>query len=196
MGIIANNYLACYSICLLSGWSKGRRPHSYYILLQFIKSLTTIVNIGDTKVGSVSFLIAVNDSWKYDPPLYNDTCMVTVKTGPLYPDVPLNKSESIQIGDCDGGPLVYTINGQGEKSSIFLTFYSSVTLDASPPTCTIDWNYEYRIPTQFVGETTSYRVAQESLLPGCATADSREGYHMTYYWFYIIDWTMMTFDRK
>ena len=149
----------------------------------------------ETGVQTVSFLITVNDTWKYDPPLYNDTCMVTIRTNPLYPDTPLNKSENIMVGECDNGPMVYTISGQGQKSSIFLTFYSSVILDASPPTCTIDWNYKYRTPTQYIGVKENI-VATESLLPGCATADSREGYHMTYYWFYIIDWSILTTDSK
>ena len=144
---------------------------------------------------SVSFLITVNDTWKYDPPISNDTCLVTIKTYPISPDMPRKKSENIQIGDCDNGPLVYNVNGHGKKSSIFLTFYSSVILDASPPTCTIEWNYTYRIPTQYIG-VSSDSIANESLLPGCATADSREGYHMTYYWFYIIDWSLTTADRK
>lgn len=80
-------------------------------------------------MGSITFLVTVNDSWKWDPPISNDTCMVTVKTDPLYPKTPLNKSEPVMVGSCDNGPLVYNINSDG---AVFLTFHSSVILDASP----------------------------------------------------------------
>lgn len=132
-------------------------------------------------VSSITFLVTVNDTWKWDPPISNDTCMVTIKTNSIAPNTPRNKSENIMVGNCDNGPLVYTANS---ASSIFLTFYSSVVLDASPPTCTINWNGSYLLPTQPPGQSTTL----ESLLPGCFIADSREGYHMTNYWFYILDW--------
>lgn len=144
----------------------------------------------NSKVASITFLVTVNDTWKWDPPIENGTCMVTVKTYPIYPNTSLNKSENIMVGDCDNGPLIYTVNSDGqEKASVYLTFHSSVIEDASPPTCTIDWNYSYRIPTNTIGPG-SRDVADESLLPGCFTMDSREGYHMTNYWFYIIDWSL------
>lgn len=135
-------------------------------------------------VTSITFLVTVNDTWKWDPPISNDTCMVTIKTNPLYPNTPLNKSQNIMVGNCDHGPLVFSVNSDGKgKSSVFLTFHSSVVEDASPPTCTISWNGTYKIPTQPPSSS------MESLLPGCFTADSREGYHMTNYWFYILDWS-------
>ena len=68
------------------------------------------------------------------------------------------------------------------KSSVIVTFFSSVIEDASHPSCKIEWNYSYKEP-----KTTD---PTESLLPGCFVADSREGYHMTYYWFYILDWRL------
>ena len=122
--------------------------------------------------------------------------MTTVKTFALAPDTPKNKSENIQVGDCDHGPLIYHVNEEGDnKSSIFLTFYSSVIEDAGPPTCTIDWNYQYKAPSHFIGVVTDIE-AEESLLPGCTTADSREGFHMTYYWFYIFDWSLTSTDSE
>ena len=66
------------------------------------------------------------------------------------------------------------------KSSVIVTFFSSVIVDASPPSCKIEWNYSYKEPK--TSDPT------ESLLPGCFVADSREGYHTTYYWFHILDW--------
>jgi len=66
---------------------------------------------------------------------------------------------------------------------VYLTFYSSVILDASHPACKILWDYKYREP-----KTAN---PKESLLPGCWLGDSREGYHMTYYWFHILDWELV-----
>ena len=64
--------------------------------------------------------------------------------------------------------------------NVNLTFYSSVIEDASPPTCQITWSGAYLVPKK-PGNV-------QSLLPGCFTMDSREGYHMTSYWFYLLDW--------
>ena len=64
---------------------------------------------------------------------------------------------------------------------ILLTWYSSVIEDASPPSCRILWNYDYKTPNK--------EGSMNSLLPGCYVEDSREGAHMTYYWFYIFDWS-------
>ena len=58
--------------------------------------------------------------------------------------------------------------------------YSHDTEDASPPACSIQWDYSYKVP--------SGHNYKSSLLPGCYTAESREGFHMTYYWFYVLDW--------
>ena len=75
------------------------------------------------KTDSVTFLITVNDSWKYDPPISNDTCMTTVKTFAMAPDTPKNKSKNIEVGDCDNGPLIYHVNEEEDtKSSIFSLF--------------------------------------------------------------------------
>ncbi|KAJ8304671.1 hypothetical protein KUTeg_018254 [Tegillarca granosa] len=68
--------------------------------------------------------------------------------------------------------------------TINVIFYSSVIMDASHPSCDIEWNGTYLIPTTFVFDN-----AEESLLPGCFVMDSREGYHMTYYWFHLLDWS-------
>ena len=92
------------------------------------------------------------------------------------------------VGDCDSGPLVYTANVDDKDSiSVMLTFHSSVIEDASPPTCTITWDNHYNLPTQ---PPHPDATSMESLLPGCFTADSREGYHMTNYWFYILHWSL------
>lgn len=65
---------------------------------------------------------------------------------------------------------------------IEVVFYSSVIEDASHPSCKIEWDYTYLTP--------STPTPKDSLLPGCFVMDSREGYHMTYYWFHALDWTL------
>ena len=67
--------------------------------------------VTDTKkVVSVTFLVTVNDTWY--PQEYNTTCLQTVKTPPLWPDVSINETQSIQVGNCDRGPLTYTIDNE------------------------------------------------------------------------------------
>ncbi|XP_077996210.1 uncharacterized protein LOC144449539 isoform X2 [Glandiceps talaboti] len=123
-------------------------------------------NVKSDKLIWIKFLVTVNDTW--DP----KGCIDTVKTKELIPDKKYNQSDPIRVGQCDSGPLTYT--------NVNLIFYSSVIEDASPPTCQIAWNGTYLTPTK----PGSY----QSLLPGCFVEDSREGYHMTYYWFHILDW--------
>jgi secretion-regulating guanine nucleotide exchange factor len=124
-------------------------------------------------IGPLTFLICVNDTW--------GDCMTTVKTLPISPDTPYNKSDRIQVGDCDSGPLTFTTSKTEDGDIVIdLVFYSSVIMDASHPECKISWNYNYLVP--------NHGGSMDSLLPGCFVADSREGYHMTYYWFFILDW--------
>ncbi|KAL4227944.1 hypothetical protein ACF0H5_013383 [Mactra antiquata] len=127
------------------------------------------------KIRGVRFLLTVNDTWA-DPP----GCIKTVATNMLTPKV---KSPHIAVGSCDNGPLTYTVLSPGlnyNKYTVRLTFYSSVIEDASPPTCDLSWNGTYLIPKKY--------GANVDLLPSCFTMDSREGYHMTSYWFHILEW--------
>jgi len=62
----------------------------------------------------MTFLVTVNDTWY--PQEYNTTCLQTVKSPPLWPDVSINETQSIQVGNCDHGPLTYTIGN--EDSSV------------------------------------------------------------------------------
>jgi len=67
--------------------------------------------VRDTKkVVSVTFLVTVNDTWY--PQEYNTTCLQTVKSPPIRPDVSINETQSIQVGNCDRGPLTYTIDNE------------------------------------------------------------------------------------
>ncbi|XP_069136863.1 uncharacterized protein [Argopecten irradians] len=130
-------------------------------------------------VQTVTFLVTVNDTW--DP----SGCISTVKTPPLKPNVRYNHSQQIQVGSCDHGPIdfrVSALNDSINAATIHVVFHSSVVEDADPPSCAIGWNGTYLVPRD-------PRQPDQSLLPGCTTGDSREGYHMTYYWFYVLDWS-------
>ena len=63
------------------------------------------------KVDSVTFLVTVNDTWYPDE--YNKTCMETVRTPALRPGVKYNESMQIHVGDCDHGPLMFTLSDDG-----------------------------------------------------------------------------------
>ncbi len=62
-------------------------------------------------VTSVTFLLTVNDTWYPDE--YHKKCLQTVKTPPLQPNQQWNKTQSIAVGVCDHGPLLYTITDEG-----------------------------------------------------------------------------------
>ncbi|XP_062578552.1 uncharacterized protein LOC134240482 isoform X2 [Saccostrea cucullata] len=126
------------------------------------------------KVTSLQFLVTVNTT-------FND-CIATIKTPWIKPST---KGVKIFVGGCDEGPLEFNVlSGQNAANTsmiVDLTFHSSVIVDASPPTCKIPFTGSYLVPKADDREM--------SLLPNCMTGDSREGYHMTYYWFKIFDWT-------
>jgi len=63
------------------------------------------------KTISITFLLTVNDTW-YPDEHPGKTCLHTVKTPPIKPDVPWNESVNIAVGECDHGPLTYTISKQ------------------------------------------------------------------------------------
>ena len=66
-----------------------------------------------SKVLSVTFLLTVNDTWYPDEDPNHKLCILTVKTPPLKPDQKWNESEKIQVGECDSGPLTYTVTDEG-----------------------------------------------------------------------------------
>lgn len=158
----------------------------------------------DAESIAIVFLLTVNDTW-YPNEYPGKTCLHTVKTPPIKPDIPWNESVNIAVGECDHGPLTYTIYkqldgthiilydfydqpklpspGDEEHTYIEVTFFSSVIEDASHPSCHILWDYKYTEPVL----SSSCKPA---FLPGCFNAESREGYHMTYYWFNILDWQL------
>ena len=63
-----------------------------------------------------------------------------------------------------------------------VTFYASA-IGVQPPSCSILWDYKYLEP-----QTDN---SSGSLLPGCFISDSQEGWHVTYYWFYILEWEIL-----
>ncbi|XP_035692547.1 uncharacterized protein LOC118427018, partial [Branchiostoma floridae] len=111
-------------------------------------------------------------------------CIATIATGRLKPNKGYNETEPLTVGSCDHGPLVYTVAPglAPNKMSVNLTFYSSVIEDAEPPTCQIPWNGTY------VSPRPNTDPMHDSPLPGCFTMDSREGWYLTAYWFYLLDW--------
>ena len=67
---------------------------------------------GDPKSSiAIVFLLTVNDTW-YPNEYPGKTCLRTVKTPPIKPDIPWNESVNIAVGECDHGPLTYTISKQ------------------------------------------------------------------------------------
>ena len=136
---------------------------------------------------SVTFLVNVNNTYKHVPPFDNTsyTCATTVKTDPLSPDTPLNKSEKIMMGNCDNGSLIFTIHSDEKgNTSVAVSYTSTFIATAYTWTCTIDWNYAYRVPSRNI------RSADESLLPGCFTTGSFGPVEVVSYWFYILDWDL------
>lgn len=61
----------------------------------------------DQSVASITFLVSVNVTKS------NHSCLATEKTPPLRPDVSINESQPIQVGDCDYGPLTYYVGTEG-----------------------------------------------------------------------------------
>lgn len=60
---------------------------------------------------AITFLLTVNDTW-YPNEYPGKTCLHTVKTPPIKPNIPWNESVNIAVGECDRGPLTYTISKQ------------------------------------------------------------------------------------
>ncbi|KAK7474102.1 hypothetical protein BaRGS_00034631 [Batillaria attramentaria] len=144
-----------------------------FLLVCFPPTSSCLQYLPEGSVG-IRFLVTVNDTW--DP----DGCMATVVTPMLISGKEYNESGQIQVGSCDHGPLVFNVQKGSDdgvsKMQVDLTFHSSVIEDASPPACQIPWNGSYLDPPS------------PSPLPACFVMDSREGYHMTYYWFRLLEW--------
>jgi len=110
-----------------------------------------------------------------------------------------NKSQEIFVDKCDHGDFIFNVNTNGppdwsnrwSKYTIWLEFHSSVVLDASPPTCNIYTNGSFILPPPQQPSQSASQYEVMPPLPSCFTADSREGYHMTYYWFFLYEWPGM-----
>lgn len=134
----------------------------------------------------ITFLVMVNNTYKWIPPFDNSSyqCATTVKSGPLSPNTPVNKTEITVLGNCDNGSLVFTVRSDNQgHSSVVPVFHSKNLEPVYPPTCSISWNYSYHLPTQ--------NDAEQSLLPGCSTSTTGgpENIQTVSYWFYILEWT-------
>ncbi len=61
-------------------------------------------------MASVTFLVTVNDTWY--PQDYGKTCLQTVKSPPLQPNTSWNETKTIHVGNCDYGPLIFTVGNE------------------------------------------------------------------------------------
>merc|ERR1712241_1530482 len=113
------------------------------------------------------FLLAVNDTWA--------SCFSLVSTPMMSP----NRSERITVDKCDAAPLIFNVNKNGKpdwsnqwsKYSLWLEFRSSVIEDASPPTCTINFNGTFVLPGGEEEEGEPSDDLRLFPLPGCFTGD-------------------------
>lgn len=71
--------------------------------------------------------------------------------------------------------------------SVNVTFFSSDVIDAEPPSCQIPFNGTFLLPSP-----DGY---DDELLPNCFVQDSREGDHLTYFWFKIFDWKIQEWNN-
>ncbi len=139
------------------------------------------------------FLVTVNDSWRWVPPIDNGTyvCVNTTKTLPLHPDTPPKSAGTYTLGNCDTGSLVFSVKRDSTGNSVVVAKFVSTQLPlAIPPSCSIEWNETYLYPKKVLGQRHSV-VANESLLPGCMVVEDRDGIHTTVYWFHILDWNYL-----
>jgi len=162
---------------------------AFILLLIFIFVEHDAISLKTTKPPppkiSAKFLLAVNDTW--DP----KGCIEMIETE----FVPEHQAPHVIVGKCDSGPLSFTFQNNTTPSiwtdysqmTLHMLFRSSVIEDASPPTCDINWNGSYITPWPIQSE----QIVLTSPLPGCFTMESREGYHMTSYWFYLLDWKFL-----
>lgn len=75
--------------------------HVYNTILQLCM-LIVPPEASHPETTNVSFLVSVNLTW--------GNCIKTVRTPPLKPNQQWNKTTPITVGNCDHGPLTYTIN--------------------------------------------------------------------------------------
>ena len=129
----------------------------------------------------IRFLLTVNDTWY--PSSFGKQCFTYVLTEPLEPNKTFQQSPRQQVGTCDSGPLIWAPTDKG----IWVSFQSSVIEDASPPECYIPYS---NASTQTIDYVLPVSLSNGQIqLPSCSKGDSREGYHMTYYWFSVFSWT-------
>lgn len=122
--------------------------------------------VGASAINSITFLLSVNDT--------RATCFQTIKTD----SITRAQNETVKVGQCDAGPITWDNAADG---GVQVTFYSSVIEDAPPPTCTIAGPLNYSNPA-------STLPGSSPILPHCFIMDSREGYHMTGFWFTALTW--------
>ncbi|XP_022334938.2 uncharacterized protein LOC111131618 [Crassostrea virginica] len=129
-------------------------------------------------IEEMSFLISVSQG-------HFERCAATIRTPMLAPAIPFNKTQNINISDCDHGKLTFNVRyprypPDPKVASVVDVSFASFNID-NPPTCSIPWNYTYRYPTE-----RSY-----SSLPGCFTKVVQPAFDFYVehsFFFKIYDW--------
>ncbi|XP_061174872.1 uncharacterized protein LOC133184015 [Saccostrea echinata] len=107
-------------------------------------------------IEKMRFLISV----KHDDHIFQ-RCAVTAKTPALVPETKLNKTNRINVSECDNGKFLFALKRPSNSSDPKVTYvvnvqFYSFYLD-NPVACSIPWNVSYRLPTG----------PSFSSLPGC-----------------------------
>ena len=89
------------------------------LLCSCVSVTVCTVPAASSKVFSVTFLLTVNDTW-YPDDYPHKKCILTVKTPPLKPDQKWNESERIHVGECDQGPLIYSVTDEGRSTQMYI----------------------------------------------------------------------------
>ncbi|XP_071099305.1 uncharacterized protein [Haliotis cracherodii] len=158
-----------------------------YLRLLTVGAAVLVLSVYSVKVAvtpedvdTLTLLLSVQAPW--------NNCIATVETPKLLPSNKWHSVKQVDVDGCDSGPIKVFIRNNtnpnypctSSSMVVDVTFYSA-DVHAMAPTCPICWNGTYLTPHTM--------WANESLLPGCETSDSVEGYHTTYYWFHILSWT-------
>nr|XP_011425704.2 uncharacterized protein LOC105327098 isoform X1 [Crassostrea gigas] len=136
-------------------------------------------NIVRMVIEKMSFLISV------DRGQFGGRCSATIRTPMMTPGIPFNKSQEMNISNCDHGKLKFNVRHpkyppDPKVASVVDVSFESFNVD-NPPTCSIPWNFTYRWPTG-----KSY-----SALPGCFTKVVQPAFDFYLehsFFFKIYDW--------
>ena len=97
--------------------------------------------------------------------------------GPVPSSPSGSASHTVHVGTCDSGELSWELGTDPIKGkpALSVTFRSGLILDASPPQCYVP--------------VVDRPPPGSAPLPKCEVIDSREGYHLTQYSFYLFNYS-------